>query len=90
MDARGDRSALRRAHYSLEKDYASTGAGLKSSVDLMNRLVTLTVGGSYNKDRVFPVGGTAQGLVPDTTPRAPGDNPKDVSTALVGLSPVKA
>src|SRR5215472_1338418 len=81
-------SATTSAHYSVEKDYASVGAGLKSSVDLMNRLVTVTVGGSYNKDRVFPVGGTAEGLAPDTAPRVAGDNPKDVATALLGLSRV--
>ena len=81
-------SASTSAHYSQEKDYASIGGGLKTSVDLMNRLVTLTVGGGYNRDRVFPTGGTAVGLAPDSTPRLPGDNPKEVRTGLVGLSRV--
>jgi len=81
-------SATTSAHYSQEKDYASIGGGLKTSVDLMNRLVTLTVGGGYNRDRVFPTGGTAVGLAPDTAPRLPGDNPKEVVTGLVGLSRV--
>jgi hypothetical protein len=81
-------SASTSAHYSQEKDYASLGGGLKTSVDLLSRLVTLTVGGSYNHDRVFPTGGTAVGLAPDTAARLPGDNPKDVQTGLVGLSRV--
>jgi hypothetical protein len=81
-------SATTSAHYSHEKDYASIGGGLKTSVDLMNRLVTLTVGGGYNRDRVFPVGGTATGLAPDSASRVSGDNPKDVTTGLVGLSRV--
>jgi hypothetical protein len=76
------------AHWSQETDYASVGAGLKTSVDVLDRLVTVTVGGGYNRDRVFPTGGTAVGLSPDTAPRRPGDNPKDVVTGLVGLSRV--
>jgi len=81
-------SASTSAHYSQEKDYASLGGGLKTSVDLLGRLVTLTVGGGYNRDRVFPTGGTAVGLAPDSAPRLPGDNPKEVRTGLVGLSRV--
>jgi hypothetical protein len=81
-------SATTSAHYSQETDYASVGGGLKTSVDLLNRLVTVTVGGGYNRDRVFPTGGTPAGLAPDTAPRVPGDNPKDVVTGLVGLSRV--
>jgi hypothetical protein len=79
-------SATTSAHYSQEKDYASLGGGLKASVDLFGRLITLTAGGGYNRDRVFPTGGTAVGLAPDTAPRVPGDNPKEVRTGLVGLS----
>ena len=74
------------AHYSQEKDYASAGGGLKTSLDLFDRLVTVTVGGGYNRDRVFPTGGTPVGLSPDTDPRLPGDNTKEVSTGLAGLS----
>jgi len=81
-------NATTSAHYSQEKDYASLGGGLKTSVDLLNRRFTLTVGGGVNRDRVFPVGGTAQGLASDTAARIPGDNPKQVVTGLVGLSHV--
>ena len=81
-------SASTSAHFSQEKDYASIGGGLKTSVDVLNRLVTLTAGGGYNRDRVFPTGGTAVGLAPDDTPRIPGDNPKEVRTGLVGISRV--
>ena len=81
-------SATTSGHWSQEKDYASIGGGLKTSVDLLNRLVTLTAGGGYNRDRVFPTGGTAVGLAPDSVARVPGDNPKEVVTGLVGLSRV--
>ena len=81
-------SATTSGHYSQEKDYASIGGGLKTSVDLMDRLVTLTVGGGYNRDRVFPTGGTAVAFAPDSVARVPGDNPKEVVTGLIGLSRV--
>jgi uncharacterized protein DUF3570 len=81
-------STTTSAHYSREKDYASLGGGLKASVDLLGRLATVTVGGGYNRDRVFPTGGTPVGLAPDTDPRLPGEQPKEVVTGLVGLSRV--
>jgi hypothetical protein len=81
-------SATTSAHYSREQDYASLGGGLKSSIDLLGRRVTLTVGGGYNHDRVFPTGGTPVGLAPDSDPRVPGENPKEVATGLVGLAHV--
>lgn len=81
-------SVTTSAHYSREQDYASLGGGLKSSVELPGRRITLTLGGGYNRDRVFPSGGTPMGLAPDSDPRAPGDNPKQVTTGLVGLSHV--
>ena len=76
------------AHYSREQDYESIGAGGSASLDVLHRLVTLTVGGGYNKDQVFPVGGTPIPLVDASTPRAPGRNAKDVGSWLVGLSRV--
>jgi hypothetical protein len=42
-------------HVSREKDYQSLGARGKLSLDLMHRLTTVTVGGGFNHDRVFPV-----------------------------------
>jgi hypothetical protein len=76
------------AHYSREQDYESIGAGGTASLDVLHRLATLTVGGSYNKDQVFPVGGTPLPLVDSSTPRVPGRNAKDVGSGLVGLSRV--
>jgi hypothetical protein len=76
------------AHYSREHDYSSIGAGGSASLDLLHRLVTVTVGGGYNKDEVFPVGGTPIPLVDASTERAPGNNAKDVGSWLVGLSRV--
>jgi hypothetical protein len=76
------------AHYSREQDYESIGAGGSASLDVLHRLVTLTVGGGYNKDQVFPIGGTPIPLVDASTPRVPGRNDKDVGSWLVGLSRV--
>jgi hypothetical protein len=81
-------TATTAAHYSGEKDYRSVGGNAKLSVDLMSRLTTLTVGGGYNGDEVFPVGGIATGLVGDSLPRTPGSEAKDVVIGLVGLSRV--
>lgn len=76
-------------HFSREKDYQSLGVNGSASLDILNRLATVTVGGGYNKDGVFPVIGTAPGLVPDSTAvRVSGTNPKNVATGLVGLSRV--
>jgi len=76
------------AHYSREQDYQSIGAGGSASIDVLHRLVTLTVGGGYNRDEVFPVGGTPIPLVDGSTPHESGRQAKDVGSWLVGLSRV--
>lgn len=75
-------------HYSREKDYESIGGNAKASIDVMNRLTTLTVGGGYNHDTVAPSIGFAEGLQPDTVTRTSGYRPKQVVTGLLGLSRV--
>jgi hypothetical protein len=75
-------------HFSREKDYQSLGADGKLSVELLQRLVTVTVGGGYNRDRVFPVGGTPVPLSDGSTLLGFGPNPKRVATGLVGISRV--
>jgi hypothetical protein len=76
------------AHLSQEKDYRSIGGDGKLSVELMQRLVTVTVGGGYNRDRVFPVGGTPVPLSDGSVLLGTGANPKRVATGLIGISRV--
>jgi len=73
-------------HFSREKDYRSLGASGKLSLQMMHRLTTITVGGGYNSDRVFPSGGTRVPLSDGTTFTGTDSNPKDVGTVLVGVS----
>jgi len=44
-------------HASREGDYQSLGASGKVSIDVLDRLTTLTAGGGYDRDSVFPHGG---------------------------------
>ncbi len=74
-------------HYSREKDYQSLGASGKLSLDLDQRLTTLTVGGGSNRDRVFPQGGIAPGLTTGVASTLASEN-KQVETGLVGVSRV--
>ncbi|HEY0515323.1 MAG TPA: DUF3570 domain-containing protein [Thermoanaerobaculia bacterium] len=75
------------AHVSREKDYQSLGLNAKVSADLMQRMVTVTVGGGYNDDSVFPVGGTPIGLS-DGSEVSKGANSKRVKSVLFGVSRV--
>jgi hypothetical protein len=74
-------------HVSREKDYQSLGLSGKLSVDLMQRLLTVTAGAGYNHDSVFPVGGTPDGLS-DGTVLHPGKNSKEVTNLYLGVSRV--
>jgi len=75
-------------HVSREKDYQSLGASGKLSLSFMHKLSTLTVGGGYNRDGVFPTGGTRAPLSDGTVIVGTGTNRKTVSTVLVGASRV--
>lgn len=75
------------AHASREKDYQSLGVDGKISVDLMQRLLTVTAGGSVDDDSVFPVGGTPIGLS-DGSVLSGEANPKRVTNLLLGVSRV--
>ena len=55
-------TAATAGHYSHERDYASVGASEKLSLDVMQRLATLTIGAGFNHDLVTPIGGTPVGL----------------------------
>jgi len=74
-------------HVSREKDYQSLGANAKLSVDLMQRLTTVTVGAGTNRDSVFPIGGTPVGLS-DGTILDTGSQAKRVTDGMVGLTRV--
>jgi hypothetical protein len=73
-------------HFSKEKDYQSTGANAKLSLEIMNRLTTITVGGGFNHDLVDPVGGTHAGLADGTTFLTRSKDSKQVTTGVVGVS----
>lgn len=74
------------AHYSREKDYESRGAGAQFSLDVMDRLTTLTAGIGYNDDSVFPTGGTRAPLSDGAVIINTSSNPKRVTTGLIGLT----
>jgi hypothetical protein len=76
------------AHASREKDYQSLGADAQLSVDLMQRLTTVTAGAGYNEDRVFPVGGVTPGLSDPALGPVEESQPKWVTSALAGISRV--
>ncbi len=75
-------------HLSREKDYQSLGVHGKVSLNLMHDLTTVTVGGGYNSDGVFPTGGTRAPLTDGTVITGTGTDPKHVSSMLVGASRV--
>lgn len=74
------------AHYSREKDYQSRGANAGFSVDLMQRLATVSVGGGINQDLVFPAGGIPLGLSTGFGPPGPRSETKRVTSGMVGVS----
>ncbi|MBW8874279.1 MAG: DUF3570 domain-containing protein [Acidobacteria bacterium] len=74
-------------HASREKDYQSLGITGKVSAELMQRLLTVTAGGGYNDDSVFPVGGTPVGLS-DGSEVSKRANSKRVTNLLLGVSRV--
>ncbi|MBI1796385.1 MAG: DUF3570 domain-containing protein [Candidatus Eisenbacteria bacterium] len=74
------------AHVSREKDYRSLGGTARLSADLFQRLVTVSAGGGYDDDGVFPVGGTPEGLTIDRGVVRYDVQPKRVETATVGIS----
>ena len=75
-------------HFSREKDYQSLGASARLSVDLTQRLTTITLGAGINHDGVFPVGGTPVGLSDGSAPVSTGSDSKRVASRMVGLSRV--
>ncbi|HEX4960557.1 MAG TPA: DUF3570 domain-containing protein [Thermoanaerobaculia bacterium] len=74
-------------HASREKDYQSLGVSAKVSAELMQKLLTVTAGGGYNDDSVFPVGGTPIGLS-DGSEVSKKSNSKKVTNVLLGVSRV--
>jgi hypothetical protein len=75
-------------HFSGEKDYRSIGATTTVSIDLMERLTTVTAGAGYNHDSVFPSGGTRAGLADSIAIVSNDPNPKNVTTGMLGVSRV--
>lgn len=58
-------------NFSRERDYQSAGVSGKLALDLMQRRTTLTAGGAYNHDLVFPDGGIPVGLGDANAPVTP-------------------
>ena len=75
-------------HFSREKDYQSLGASGKASLDLFQRLFTVTVGGGYSRDAVMPEGGTHAGLDAGDAIVSGGSQRKQVGEGVLGLSRV--
>jgi hypothetical protein len=75
------------AHASREKDYQSLGVNGKVSTAMFQKLLTITAGGGYNSDSVFPVGGTPMGLS-DGSEVSNKANSKKVTDLLLGVSQV--
>jgi hypothetical protein len=73
-------------HASREKDYQSLGVSERLSLDLLQRLVTISAGGSIDHDSVFPVGGTPLGLSPTRVVTSLEPQGKRVTTGTVGIS----
>jgi hypothetical protein len=73
-------------HASLERDYSSLGVSERLSIDLFQRLATVSVGGSYNDDGVFPKGGTPLGLSPTRIIVSTAPQDKRVASGTVGIS----
>jgi len=76
------------SHYSSEKDYSSLGASAKLSYDLDQRRITVTAGAAFDRDDVFPVGGTPIGLTDGTGPSDSGSQPKHIASGLLGIARV--
>src|SRR5512140_3290430 len=75
-------------HASREKDYQSLGASEKVSIACMHKLTTLTFGGGFNRDKVFPRGGTPAGLSDGSVLYSNSPDPKRVNNGLLGISRV--
>jgi len=75
-------------HFSREKDYQSLGASGKMSFEMNQKLTTLMLGGGYNQDSVFPVGGTTAGLSPPADITGSSADSKQVGSLMVGVSQV--
>jgi hypothetical protein len=75
-------------HFSREKDYQSVGGSAKLALDVLHRQVTITAGAGVNRDDVFPVGGTPQGLTDGTGPTDPAWQAKHVTSGLIGVARV--
>jgi Protein of unknown function (DUF3570) len=75
-------------HFSRERDYQSIGGNSKFSLSLLHHLTTLTAGAGFNRDDVFPTGGTRLPLSDSTVIIGTGWNAKRVNGGMVGISQI--
>jgi hypothetical protein len=84
----GNFTSTLEGHFSREKDYESIGVDGSLSIDFNHHLTTLSFGAGYNQDSVFPVGGVTDGLADPGLLSVTSSSPKQVMTAMVGISRV--
>lgn len=72
-------------HFSREKDYQSLGVNGALSIETMQKLLTLSIGGGVSHDTVFPIGGTPAGLSTGAI-ISHAANSKNVTNVLLGAS----
>ena len=75
-------------HFSRERDYQSLGGNAKLSLSILHHLTTLTAGAGFNRDDVFPSGGTRLPLSDSTIIIGHAWNPKRVDSGMVGFSQI--
>ena len=75
-------------HFSRERDYQSIGGNAKLSLSILHHLTTLTAGAGFNRDDVFPSGGTRLPLSDSTIIIGHAWNPKRVNSGMVGFSQI--
>jgi len=75
-------------HFSRERDYQSVGGSGKLSAEVLHKLTTITIGGGFNNDDVFPSGGTRLARSDSIIIVSQSWNPKHVRGELIGLSQI--
>ncbi len=84
----GDFTLTTGGHVSRERDYSSVGGRAQAALDLDHHLLTLSGGAGVNRDRVFPMGGIPVGLQDRSVLQADGNQGKELTDVMVGVSRV--
>lgn len=76
------------SHISNEDDYTSAGAAATFSLDLNNKLTTITAGGAYTYDIIEPNGGSPEGLKIYNTGDTETKETKNITDVMLGITQV--